>query len=261
MKRLWVILQILVPLCASADDGCGQIDSCSYSSMWSGFSELRVTYSDSKEKKGSEFVYMVADPELVMTFPTKQGTATIFSVPGVATLWRGIGAVGIKSAPSCYEDVRDTFAIIQSYAVRALFFVGFGVKGGPELVSDAVKIDISNPDDTRVQINPGDHTIIKGPWSLKGTVKRTDHIEFQLSLESTVEAAKRTLFLNGTWRKDAIALPVDDAQSLNDWLVCLSGTYSREDGKEQFMPAVQDTTSIKTVGDIRALTNRSSRRP
>jgi len=229
--------------------------------MWSDFSELRVTYSDSKEKKGSELVYMVAGAESLTTFETKNGTASILGVPGVATLWRGIGATGIKSAPSCYEDVRDTFAIIQSYAMRALFFVGFGVKGGPELVSDTVSIDISNAQDTRVQINPGDHMIIKGPWSLKGSVNRGDHIDFQISHEFTVEGRTKSMFLKGSWRNDPVTLPVDDVQPLSDWLVCISGTHSFRDRKDVFMPAVDVTAGIKTIGDIRALTNRSSRRP
>jgi hypothetical protein len=226
--------------------------------MWSGFSELRVTYSEPKEKQSAEFVYLINDRERVMTFPIKQGTATIFSVSGVATLWHGIGAVGIKPDPGCYEDVQDTFAIIEGYAVRALFLIGYGVKVGPELVSDTVSIDSRNQNDMRVQINPGDYMIIKGPWSLKGKVKKAyNRIEFQLSHGFTVKGKAETLVLKGSWRNAPITLPVDDTQPLEDWLVCVSGEYAHKDGKDEFTPAIEDMTIIKTIRDVRGLSNRS----
>ncbi|HET7833273.1 MAG TPA: hypothetical protein VFK88_09965 [Gallionella sp.] len=258
MKYLWVML--LLPLHALADNSCEKIDSCVYSSMWSDFSELRVTYSDGKEKAGAEFVYMDTPTESLMTFPTKNGTATVFSVPGIATLWHGIGTTGIKTAPGCYENVGDLFAIIQSYSVRALFLIGFGVKGGPELVNKSMPIDASSLNDTRVQINPGDHMIIKGPWSLKGIVKKSESIEFQLAHEFTAEGKTKSLFLRGLWKKVPVSLPVADTQPLGDWLVCMSGTYSTQDGKDQFTPVIEDTKNLKTIGDVRALAN-SNRQP
>ena len=258
MKWFWILLHIFAPLYAWAGSGCEEIDNCSYSSMWDGFSELRVKYSDSKTKKGAEFVYLVGERESIITFPTVQGTATIFSIPKVATSWHGIDKSGIKTGLDCIKDVRDTFAIVESYFVRAMFLVGFGIKGGPERVSGTVPIDISIPSDTRVQINPGDHMIIKGPWSLKGTVKKTDRIEFQLTHEFTGENKTEILIMSGSWKKDSVTMPLSDAQPLDDWLVCISGTYSQEDGKTQFLPAVEDTAHIKTVGDLRALISHPS---
>src|SRR5262245_45558005 len=146
--RIWWAILFLLPLHASGDGRCEKDDSCNYSSMWGGFTELRLRYSGTRERKGSEYVYLQTPTESLMTFPVKNGPATTLSVPGVATLGHGIGTTGIKNSPSCYEDVGDTFAIVQSYAVRALFLLGSGLKGGPELVGETMTINVDNADDT-----------------------------------------------------------------------------------------------------------------
>ena len=253
MKALIAFL-LVMPLTAIGGDACDKVDSCSYSSMWSSFSQLTVTYSAKEEGKGSTFDYIVKDRESLITFNTKSGEATIYSIPGVATLWRGIGKTGVKTSQACYEDVRDTYAIMEGYAVRALFFIGLGIKGGPELVSDTVNIDITKREDTRVQINPGDHMMIRGPWSLKGQVKKGTGYTFNISHEFMAKGKSASLFLKGKWKKTPVELPVSDSQSLNDWLVCLSGEYSYEDGESSFTPIISDTSKLTTIGDLRALT-------
>lgn len=258
MKKILIVL-LFLPIYAIANEDCGKSDNCNYPSMWGGFSKFTVNYAKSKGEKGSNFVYISSDREGLMTFETKIGTANIFSIPGVATLWSGIGKTGIKTSLSCYKDVRDTFAIIQSYAVRALFFIGFSIKGGPELVSDTVNIDVGNKEDTRVQINPGDHMIIGGPWSLKGFVKRDDKITFEISHKFLAKGNSVSLFLTGTWQDDPVVIPIENTQSLNDWLVCLSGKQSYENGKSKFTPIIDDTSNLKTIGDLRSLTKRYRR--
>lgn len=247
-----------MPITAIAGDDCNKTSSCDYSSMWSGFSRFTVTYSDSKKGKGSTFDYIVKDSESLTTFYTQTGKINIFSISGVATLWRGTGKTGIKTEQACYEDVRDTYSIIQSYATRALFFIGFGVKGGPEVVSKTININIANKEDTRVQINSGNHMMIRGPWSLKGQVKNNDKIVFNISHEFMQKENPASLFLVGTWQKNPVVLPIKNTQLLNEWLVCLSGTYSHKDGRSIFTPVIEDTSNLKTIGDLKALAKESN---
>ncbi len=51
---------------------------------------------------------------------------------------------------------------------------------------------------------------------------------------------------------------LEEDQSLNEWLVCLSGKHSHEDGKSSFTPIVEETSKLKTIGDLKALTKGSS---
>jgi len=251
--RIVLAFLLIIPITAMAGGDCSKVNSCSYSSMWSNFSRLTVTYSDSKNGKGSTFDYIVKDRESLTTFDARTGKASILSITGVATLWHGTGKTGIKTSQACYEDVRDTQAIMQSYAVRALFFIGFGVKGGPDAVLDTVNVDIDNKEDTRVQINPGDHMMIRGPWSLKGHVKKSDKITFKISHEFMANGAPISLFLAGAWQNNPVVLPIESTESLNEWLVCLYGEYSYEDGRSTFTPVVEDTSKLETIGDLRAL--------
>jgi len=259
--RAVIVFLLCMPIAAMAGDDCNKIDSCGYSSMWSNFSRFTVTYSNSKDEKGSTFDYIVKDRESLITFDTQTGKANILSIPGAAILWRGIGKTGIKTTEACYEDVRDTYAIMESYAVRALFFVGFGVKGGPEMIPDSVRIDVANKKDTRVQINPGDHMMIHGPWSLKGNVKKNDKITFEISHEFMAKGKPASLFLVGAWQNNSVVMPIENTQSLSEWLVCLSGEYSYENGKSKFTPVVEDMSKLTTIGDLKALTLRSSGTP
>ncbi len=251
-----LFLMLLLPAYALADD-CNVVDSCNYSSMWSGFSKFDVMYSDLKESKGSKFEYFVSGNESLMTFETKNGTAKIYSIPGVASLWKGIDTVGIKSDQECHEVVKDTQAIIQSYAVRALFFLGFGTKGGPDNFDKEINIDISSKEDTRVQINPGDYMMIGGPWTLKGHVIKNKNIVFDISHQFIGKNGKLTsLYLTGEWVNTPLVIPVENEESIRDWLVCLSGRSSYEDGKNIFTPIISDASKLHNIGDLKALTKQ-----
>ncbi len=257
MKYLLYLL--LVPISALADE-CSKVNSCNYSSMWSGFSKFEVTYSDSKENDGTTFEYFIGENESLMTFETRNGKAKIFSIPGVATLWKGIDESGIKNSQECRSIVKDTYAIIQSYAVRPLFFLGYGVKGGPEIVETEKVIDISSNEDTRVQINPGDHMIIGGPWILAGTVSKKEDIRFSIAHEFVGKNGKKSnLYLEGIWDEKRHDIPVRDIEPLDDWLVCMSGRSSYENGKYVFTPNFSNTTGLENVGDLKALTMPSNR--
>ena len=256
MKRILLAI-LLLPGYVLAEEDCGKINSCNYSSMWGDFSKFTVTYSNSKGEKGSTFEYIVADKQTLMKFETKKGTAQIFSIPGVATLWQGIGQTGIRTSQECRADVRDTYAIIQSYAVRALFFLGYSVKGSPETITKDLTINLESDEDTKVQINPGDHMMIRGPWSLKGYVKKDKEITFEISHEFIGRNGAASLYLTGSWENNPYTMPVKNSESLNNWLVCISGKYSYEDGKSIFTPAVKDTSKLKNVGHLRAPTKGS----
>ena len=258
MKRLFLIF-LLIPL-YSWSDNCSTVDSCHYSSMWSEFSRFKVTYSGPKNDKGSTFEYYVSDNESLMSFDTKNGKARIYSIPGVATLWSGIDQFGIKTSQECYGVVKDTFAIIRSYAVRPLFFLGYGTKGGPEGVESVKNIDITSDEDTKVQINPGDHMVIGGPWLLKGKVeKEKGVINFNIHHEFVGKDGKEAdLYLAGIWDENSVEVPVEESESLDDWLVCMTGKYSYENGKSIFTPYISDTSSLSKILDVRALTKPSS---
>lgn len=230
--------------------------------MWAGFSRFEVTYTDSSDGEGSTFEYYVSDRETLMSFETQKGIAMIYSIPGVATLWNNIGHVGIKSSQECREIVKDTFAIIQSYAVRPLFFLGFGTKGGPDDVSTVKAIDLHSEEDTRVQINPGDHMIIGGPWSLRGEVTRnTGDIKFKIHHEFVGKNGKEaTLNLKGLWVENKTSIPLEESESLDGWLVCMAGKYSYENGNSVYIPLFEDTSNLNNIGDVKALTKPSSGR-
>ncbi len=230
--------------------------------MWSGFSEFKVTYSGSKDEKGSTFEYYVTGNESLMSFETQKERARIYSIPGIATLWSGIDQFGIKTSQECQGVVKDTFAIIQSYAVRPLFFLGYGTKGGPEDIESVKHIDIASDEDTRVQINPGDHMIIGGPWLLKGKVKKEkDVINFNIHHEFVGKDGKVVnLYLTGLWGKGGTEVLVEEHENLDDWLVCMSGKYSFENGKSVYTPSISDTSSLNNIRDVKALTKPSSGR-
>ena len=258
MMKRFLIAIIFFPAFAMAEEDCGKINSCNYSSMWGDFSNFTVTYSNSKGEKGSPFEFVVSDKQSLMKFETQNGTAQIFSIPGVAILWQGIGITGIKSSQECRSDVQDTYAIIQSYAVRALFFLGYSVKGRPETVSEDFIINLANDEDTKVQINPGDHMMIRGPWSLNGHIKKGKEITFKIAHKFMGRNGAENLFLSGIWKNTPYSMPIKNSESLSNWLVCMTGKYSYEDGKSVFTPAVKDTSKLKNVGHLRALTNQSS---
>ena len=257
MKRLFIAL-LLFPIYTSVAEDCDKINSCNYSSMWNDYSKFTVTYSNKKGEKGKNFTYIISDKESLITYETRYGTAQILTIPGVATLWRGIGTTGIKTSPGCYEDVRETYTYIQVYKVRALFFLGFSVKGGPALVSDNLIIDINNTEDTIIQIDPGYNMTIHGPWSLKGYINKGDNITFEISHDFMSEGRPVSIFLAGSWQNDPIIFPVKSTETLNGWLVCLSGQYTYDDGKENFTPIIKDKSKLKTIGDLRSLTQRSN---
>ena len=100
--------------------------------------------------------------------------------------------------------------------------------------------------------------MIRGPWSLKGHVKKGDKYTFKISHEFMAKGNPVNLFLVGIWQKNPVVMPIEEDQSLNEWLVCLSGKYSYEDGKSSFTPIVEDTSKLKTIGDLKALTKGSS---
>ena len=260
MKRGFLLI-LFLPISVWASD-CSTVDSCNYSSMWSGFSKFEITYAESSDGEGATFEYYVSDRETLMSFETQKGTALIYSIPGVATLWSGVDSVGIKTSQECRGIVKDTFSIVQSYAVRPLFFLGFGTKGGPKNIVSEKSIDLNSEEDTRVQINPGDHMIIGGPWSLKGKVRKdTDVIRFTIHHKFVGKKEKDSkLFLHGAWSDSESNLPIDEAESLDGGLVCMAGEYSYENGKSVFTPLVEDTTNLSYIGDVKALTKPSSGR-
>lgn len=250
----YILILLLVPISVLADE-CSKTNSCDYSSMWSDFSKFEVTYSDSKENEGTTFEYFINNNESLMTFETRNGKAKIYSISGVATLWQGIGETGIKNSQECSSTVRDTYAIIQSYAVRPLFFLGYGTKGGPDELGNHKVINIASDEDTRVQINPGDHMIIGGPWVLVGRVINEDIIKFAISHEFVGKNGNKTnLYLTGVWDNKLNDMPVNGEESLDEWLVCMSGRYSYEDGQSTVTPNYSDTSKLKRVSDIKALT-------
>ncbi len=251
----YILILLFLPIIVLAED-CSEIDSCNYSSMWSNYSNFEVTYSSSKEEKGTTFEYFIDKNESLMTFETKNGPANIYTIHGVATLWKGIGEKGIKNTKECRAVVRDTHAIIQSYAVRPLFFLGYGTKLRPEKLEEEKVIDISSNEDTRVQINPGDHMVIGGPWKLEGSVQNEGYLKYRISHEFKGKNGKKSsLYLSGKWDNKPHSIPIDGMESLEEWLVCIWDSHPYEDGKSIFTPNFIERLNLKTVSDIKALTS------
>ncbi|MEC4091935.1 hypothetical protein [Pseudoalteromonas rubra] len=253
MLMKYFLILLLLPVTVLAED-CSGINSCNYTSMWSQYSKFEVTYSNSEKEKGTTFEYFIDNNESLMTFETKNGRAYVYTIPKVATLWKGVGETGIKSAKECRAVVKDTHAIIQSYAVRPLFFLGYGTKLSPEQLGKENIIEISNNEDTRVQINPGDHMVIGGPWKLEGTILKDKYVKYSISHEYKGKNGKNSsLHLKGEWVSQPHSIPIDAKESLDEWLVCIWGSYSYKDGKSIFTPNFSETSKLTTISDIKTL--------
>jgi len=233
---IFLILQLFVEA-NKVDD---RINGRHYSGMWGKFTKLEVTYSSSKKDKGTTFTYYFNDKESLMTFETKNGIAKIYSIPRFATLWSGIDKTGIHS--SCREYVKDTKTIIQGYALRPLFFLGFGAGSGPEKINTKIDINKIITKNVKIQINPGDSIRMKPNWTLQGYIKKENKNKFSFELLQKYKNTKSNLYLTGTWQNNPITLPIDNKDLLKNYLVCIPKEYTK------------DKSNIKTIQDLKSLT-------
>lgn len=256
--RFILILTLFIPCLAQAD--CDDKSSCDYTKEWSRFTKFVAAYSTEEGGEQTEFEYLQTENELVVNVSSKKGVTTLFSINGVGTLYKGIGVTGFKTSQECYTDVGDTYAILQSYAVRALYFIGIGSEVTPATVNQTHQIKYKHKKgDSRVQINPGDHMNIGSPWYLSGTLEKGEEITYNIHHRHTVEGELKDLFVSGSWDNSPISNEIIDNTSLDNWLVCISGKYSYENKEQKFVPYITDTSNLKTVGQLRALTSQSTR--
>lgn len=256
--RFFLILTLLISSFAQAD--CDEKTSCDYTKEWSGFTKFVAAYSAEEDGEKTNFEYLQTKNELVVNVSSKKGTTTLFSINGVGTLYKGIGANGFKTSQECYSDVGDTYAILQSYAVRALYFIGIGSEATPDTINKKHKIKYKHKKgDSRVQINPGDHMNIGSPWYLSGSLKKGDEITYNIHHEHTVDGELKDLFVTGLWSNLPISNGITDSSSLDGWLICIGGRYNYENKEQKFEPYITDTSNLKNVGQLRALTSQSTR--
>lgn len=250
-----IILILTLFLSSLAQANCEEKSSCDYTKEWSDFTRFVATYSATRDGDKTEFEYLQTENELVVNVSSEKGVTTLFSINGVGTLYKNVGSTGFKISQECRSDVGDTYAILQSYAVRALYFIGIGSQATPETINKKQKIKYKHKKgDSRVQINPGDHMNIGSPWYLSGSLEKKEGIEYNIHHKHTVKKELKDLFVSGLWSNNPIDNGIDDNVVLNDWLVCIGGKYSYENKSPKFEPYITDTSKLKTVGQLRALT-------
>lgn len=255
--RIILILTLFISNAAQAN--CDEKSGCDYAREWSDFTKFVAAYSATKDGDKTEFEYLQTENELVVNVRSEKGVTTLFSINGVGTLYKNIGSTGFKTSQECHSEVGDTYAILQSYAVRALYFIGIGSDVTPATINKKHKIKYKHKNgNSRVQINPGDHMNIGSPWYLSGSLEKKEGITYNIHHKHTVKKELKDLFISGLWSDDSIENGINDNIVLNDWLVCIGGKYSYENKESKFEPYITDTTQLKTVGQLRALTRAST---
>lgn len=250
--RIILILTLFTSSFAQAN--CEEKSSCDYTKEWSGFTRFVATYSATRNGDKTEFEYFQTENELVVNVSSGKGITTLFSINGVGTLYKNIGFTGFKTSQECYSDVGDTYAILQGYAVRALYFIGVGSEVTPETIDGKHNIQYKHKKgDSRVQINPGDHMSIGSPWSLSGSLEKKEDIAYDIHHKHTVNKKLEDLFVSGLWSNKPVNNGIADDATLNDWLICIDGKYNYEDKEPKFEPYIADTSKLKMVGQLRAL--------
>lgn len=238
---------------------CDEKSSCDYTKDWSKFTRFVAEYSATEDGKSTKFEYLQVGNEMVVNVISKKGVTTLFSINGVGTFYKNIGATGFKTSQECYSNVGDTYAILESYAVRALYFIGIGSQVTPATISGKHEIKYQHKDDdSRVQINSGDHINIGSPWYLSGSLNKEQKISYNIHHQHTVKNELIDSFVKGSWSNASVVKGIGDEVTLNDWLICIGGKYSYENEEPKFEPYITDTSNLKTVGQLRALTMPSN---
>jgi len=255
--RYIFILTLFISGIAQAD--CDKNNSCNYTKEWSGFTKFITEYSAKKNGESTKFKYIQTDNELLIEVSSVKGVTSLFSINGVGTLYKNIGETGFKTAQECRPTVGDTYAILQSYAVRAMYFIGVGSQTTPTTLKGKQKITYEHKEgNSRVQINPGDHMNIGSPWNLSGTIEKHQEITYSIHHQHTVKNKLQDMFIIGSWSDLPTSNGIDNKIQLNDWLVCIGGKSNYIDGKYSFDPYITDTSNLKTIGQLRALTIKST---
>jgi hypothetical protein len=241
---------------------CEKKSNCDYSEEWSGFTWFTAEYSAKRDGESTEIEFTQNNRELLVDVVSKNGTMTLFSVHGVATLYHGVDETGFKTMQECRQIVGDSYAILQGYAARAIYFIGVGSGAGPEKIKGLKKIDYAHEKGkSRIQINPGDHIKIGIPWYLKGTLENNNGISYDIHHKYTKTNELVDMFISGKWSDKPVDNRIENTANLADWLVCINGESSYVDGEYNFVPSISDTINLKNVGHLRALTKRSKTMP
>ena len=171
---------------------------------------------------------------------------------GLPLLFSGISMIALLNDPERYAKAMDD-ALTKAKNASTDAEIVNALKN---FRKEEKVIDISSNEDTRVQINPGDHMVIGGPWKLEGSVQNEGHLKYRISHEFKGKNGKKSsLYLTGKWDNKPHSIPIDGIESLDEWLVCIWGSHSYEDGKSIFTPNFSEKLNLKTVSDIKALTS------
>ncbi|MBU0972023.1 MAG: hypothetical protein KKC20_15310 [Proteobacteria bacterium] len=233
--------------------------SCNYTKKWANFTWLKVTYHSSDSTSQSSFEFFEAPKERLFYAYSEQSPNKfkLFFIPMVAAAYQDVKETGIKTYHECIPIVGDTYSIFESYAVKALYFLGRAENEGAIAINDkkTIKIKEEGPP-TRIQVNPGDHMTMETPWELSGTIEKNadGDIKFNFIYSFYKNGKEIIAPITGSWSNRKTEIPIQDQEELSNWLVCISGDYKGGYEKSDFVPVVDDFSKLKTMKDLRKLT-------
>lgn len=250
-----VIASILVAtslaLSGADNDDAKRLD---YFSEWLEFKRFVATYSPKEASEERTFEYIQDGREVLINITVEGELKQLLSIPGVATLYNGMGNAGIKTAEACYGDVGDMYSVLQSYAALPTYLIAVGAKSTPDGLLDKRTFEYSQiKHDERIQVNPGDHMVVGAPWHLSGHVVRAGDVNYDILLKQTVAGKLKETAVKGVWSSSATDIGVNDQDTLNGWLVCIAGKSVFRDGQYKFEPVTSDFSKLETIGHLRAL--------
>lgn len=172
MKKLCIFLACILYVNLSWASSDAE-KNCNYIENWAEFTWLKVVYHNPDSTSGASFEFFRNNREELISAYSDQSPDKfrMLSIPMVARTYHGAKITGNKSSAECIPLVGDTSAIMGSYAIKALYFLGRAAKDGAATIKDKKTIEIKEEGPpTKIQINPGDQMTMGTPWELSGTL-------------------------------------------------------------------------------------------
>ena len=249
----YILISTLL-LASAAQADCHNKTDCNDIKTWSDFTQFSAEYSLEKNGESTEFKYLKSSNELLVEVQSTKGLTTSLSIDGIGTLYKNMGETGFKTKQQCLSTIGDAYAILQGYALRAIYLIGVSSKGTPTNLDKKQNLAHKHQEgDSIVQIKPGYRITIGAPWNVSGTIEKQQEITYSIHHQHTVENEPQEMFIKGHWSDQPSLNKVDDNALLNDWLVCVDGVSRYENQEWKFEPYIIDTSNFTTVGQLRAL--------
>lgn len=253
-RRYCLVLLVLnlFALAANADCGPKAPDICAAGSPWYSANSIQLAVGQPNVADRTKFSLTVPDPQNLVidldnVFQGKSQKGTIKLVEGRAMLTHGL------SLEKGYEiDALDgpilTYQILVSLLSQA-------IPAGPDRFSGTKAINLKEKKRGIRIATMSASGYFGAPWTLTGTVSRSDTetVTFSLSFTYTQDKTPSILSFDGSWKKLRQAPQIDSAMSLQGWQLHLLGPVEiKQEGSTIFDYAAQSKpTPVGTLGELR----------